>query len=220
MNSNPTNQLMSTELHSETLTGNLLSSLDKAMQAEVLGKRFIERPLVMATNPHAKMIQDKIMSCGYFDMECGCFIRTKAIAGCAKLGPMGYLCTDGYRKLQINYFVFNQSNVVYLWFTGNFLKTGEEIDHISGDKLNDHPSNLRLVSHSLNTRNAAMRRDNSSGFTGVYYDKNTNTFISSINANKKRRFLGRFPNALTAHLARQAYIEAHPELGFTTRHGF
>jgi hypothetical protein len=44
---------------------------------------------------------------------------------------------------------------------------GMVIDHIDGDALNNRLSNLRLVSRTLNTRNAKRRRDNTSGVTGV-----------------------------------------------------
>lgn len=45
------------------------------------------------------------------------------------------------------------------------------VDHIDGNSLNNHIDNLRLIHKSSNTRNAKMYSNNTSGITGVYFDK-------------------------------------------------
>lgn len=45
------------------------------------------------------------------------------------------------------------------------------VDHIDMNKLNDHLSNLRMVSSEKNNKNRPMRVDNTSGVTGVSWHK-------------------------------------------------
>jgi len=210
---------MSTELPSETPIGNLLSNLDGATQAEVLGKHFIERPLVIATKPHARMIQMELEKVSYFDMKLTRFIRTKLTQGAHKLGPMGCVNAYGYVRVSIKGYGFMHSHLTCLWFTGSLPPSKTEIDHIDGNILNDRPDNLRVVSNRINHRNMKMKRNNTSGYPGVYYDKRRGNYESYIVINWKKQHIGMYATALNAHLAREAWLAAHPELGFTSRHG-
>lgn len=45
------------------------------------------------------------------------------------------------------------------------------IDHIDGNPLNNTIKNLRLTSDIVNNRNTAKQSNNTSGVTGVYFDK-------------------------------------------------
>lgn len=215
MNLIPMNQSMSTELLLETPTGNLLSSLDEATRARVLGEPCMKYPLVIAEKKYGKIIQQRLMMYSYFDVEQGRFIRTKITQGIKKLGPMGYVNDKGYIKIQVLDNHLKQSQLVYLWFTGLLLKAGEMLDHIDGNTGNDHPGNLRVVSRSVNLRNSKISRNNTSGYTGVTYNKRLNCYIAQTNT----IYHGCFSSAESAYAARQAYIKAHPELGFTSRHG-
>lgn len=219
MNSIPMSQSMSTELHLETPTGNLLSSLDEATRAEVLERHFIERPLVLATKPFARMIQIELEKVSYFDMRLTRFIRTKTTLGAHKLGPMGWFNAYGYVCVSIKQNTFMHSHLTCLWFTGSLPPSKTEIDHIDGNILNDRPDNLRVVSNSINHRNMKMKRNNTTGYTGVYYDKRRGNYESYVVINWKKHHIGMHATALEAHYAREAYITARPELGFTIRHG-
>lgn len=219
MNLNPTSQSMSTELLLETHTGSLLSNLDEATRAEVLGKRFIECPLVMATECYPRMIQEELMKCAYLDIEQGCFIRTKITQGASKLGPMGHVMQIGYIIIGVKSYDIFRSHLVCLWLIGRFPKCKEQIDHINGNRQDDRPSNLRLVSHMINGRNVKKRSDNTSGYTGVIYITKLNRYLARTIVKQKTIRHGLFATAEEAFAAREAYIEAHPELGFTDRHG-
>lgn len=41
------------------------------------------------------------------------------------------------------------------------------IDHLDGNKMNNHISNLRLTTYALNNRNLLKAKNNTSGMTGV-----------------------------------------------------
>ena len=49
--------------------------------------------------------------------------------------------------------------LIYTWFYG-FIPEGYEIDHIDGNRDNNHPSNLRAVTHSENIKYAIIRLGN------------------------------------------------------------
>lgn len=218
MNSNPASKSMPEELPSKIHTGSLLDNLDKATQVEVLGLRCMKHPLVEATEPMAKLVQETLTKCGHFDTEKGCFVRTKRIWG-KRLGPMGVINYYGYIQIGVLRVVYRQSHLVYLWFTGKLPQKKEQMDHIDGCRANDHPQNLRLVTQVINLRNTKKHINNTSSYTGVSYHKITGKYRSRITVGYKDIHLGLFLTADAAYKARQNYINTHPELGFTTRHG-
>ena len=219
MNSTPTSQQMSTESPLVIHTGSLLSNLDQETQVRVLESRYMKSPLVEGKTPYAVMIQQALKEVSYFDIELGCFIRTKLTGGPCKLGPMGTVSRSGYVQIMIKRFTFYQSNLVVLWFTGKFPKSNEEIDHIDGVRNNDSITNLRVVLKEFNRRNLKKYKNNTSNYTGVCYDKNRGKYAASITVNKKRIYLGSFLTEEIAASVRTDWINAHPELGFTSRHG-
>ena len=55
------------------------------------------------------------------------------------------------------------------------------IDHIDGNPLNNQKSNLRICTHGENMRNCkTTRKNNTSGFRGVYLHKASNMWHSRI----------------------------------------
>lgn len=180
----------------------------------------MKHPLVEAKDLNARTIQQTLTRCGHFDVKQGCFMRTKLIrSGAQKLGPMGNLSNNGYVRITVASIFFLQSHLVYLWFTGNLLKKGEQIDHIDGRSFNDCPQNLRVVSNAINSRNSRKRINNTSGYTGVYYDARCNKYYSRVMVDYKNINLGYFSTAQEAYEVRKDYIDSNSELGFTTRHG-
>lgn len=206
---------MSTESPLVIHTGSLLSNLDQETQARVLELRYMKSPLVEGKTPFAKMIQEKLMGCAYFDIEQARFIRIKITQGTNKLGHMGCRRKDNRVIINIITFQFLQSHLVYLWFTGDLPKAKQEIDHIDGDQSNDFPGNLRIVSHSINCRNVKMNNCNTSGYTGVSWYNTKNKW----RAYACEKHIGFFTTAEEAYEARQAWINNNLKLGFTTRHG-
>jgi len=93
-------------------------------------------------------------------------------------------CRDfGIWTLGGNGYVVNCKTGTYLHhFVMNRTK-GLEVDHIYHDILDNRKSQLRIVTRSQNSMNTKIRKDNTSGHRGVYYDKSRNTWNVNINTN-------------------------------------
>jgi hypothetical protein len=67
-----------------------------------------------------------------------------------------------------------------------------DIDHIDGNKLNNSISNLRLATRSENMLNTGKRLDNTTGYKGVSFCKQTGKYRATARLNGKCYSLGRF----------------------------
>ena len=93
---------------------------------------------------------------------------------------------------------------------------GLEVDHINGDSLDNRIENLRAVDRKTNARNQLIRDTNSSGFTGVHFDKSRNKWMAHGSVDGRFENLGRFDSKADAISARQAF---NAKNGFGPAHG-
>lgn len=79
------------------------------------------------------------------------------------------------------------------------------VDHIHGiaTRNDNRKENLRICTAQQNIRNSSVRRNNSSGITGVCFDNYRNKWRAYIKVNDKQVFLGRFENFEDAAAARK-----------------
>jgi len=70
--------------------------------------------------------------------------------------------------------------------------TSESTDHINGDTFDNRLVNLRACTYHENGMNLALDKNNKSGVTGVYQDKASKKWISTIKYNYKHIYLGSF----------------------------
>lgn len=84
---------------------------------------------------------------------------------------------------------------------------GEEVDHKDGDKLNNTRGNLRRCTPTQNRRNRTVRRDNTSGYKGVFYNpkRTAHPWQAYIGTRENRESLGSYA---TAEEAAEAYNRA------------
>jgi hypothetical protein len=85
-----------------------------------------------------------------------------------------------------------------------------QIDHINGDPSDNRISNLRDVSQTINAQNMPLRRDNSTGVTGVV--RHNGRFMARIS----RQYLGVFQSLEEAAAARK---QAELSAGYHQNHG-
>lgn len=86
------------------------------------------------------------------------------------------------------------------------------IDHINRDKADNRIANLRSVSQRLNCRNGKMRKNNSSGVTGVGFDASRPNTPWTVQISGRHK--GRFKTKPEAVAARRL---AEDELGYHRR---
>ena len=79
---------------------------------------------------------------------------------------------------------------------------GKNYDHADRNPLNNRKSNLRPATKFENAQNHNKRIDNTSGVTGVTFNKNNNTWISRIQVNGKRMLTGIFADKEDAIISR------------------
>lgn len=75
------------------------------------------------------------------------------------------------------------------------------VDHINGITFDNRKSNLRLATNSQNSQNKGMRKDNTTGYKGVCFDKEAKKYQASIRYNGKKIYLGKYDNPVDAALA-------------------
>jgi hypothetical protein len=126
----------------------------------------------------------------------------------------GTVQNNGYRSVIIKGRDFLAHRIIYylhygVW-PGDF-----QVDHIDGDKLNNKPENLRLVTNKQNNRSyKKARKGVTSKYRGVYWDKSINKYRATIYHNNKVIYLGLYTcekeAALTYNIAADRY-EFNPE---------
>lgn len=102
----------------------------------------------------------------------------------------------GYKKVTLKGKSFYVHRLVMLTFEGEPEDPKMVVDHKDRDRSNNHLSNLRYLSNRDNTLRGG-KTNCASNLRGVA--KDGNRFRSTITIEKKRYFLGRFNDELTAH---------------------
>lgn len=82
---------------------------------------------------------------------------------------------------------------------------GEIVDHRDRDGLNNRRSNLRKCTTAQNICNGCNRKNNTSGFHGVSWDKSRQRWSAAIKYSRRMTHLGRHA---TAEAAARAYDAA------------
>ncbi|ELF6206773.1 HNH endonuclease [Pseudomonas putida] len=94
------------------------------------------------------------------------------------------------------------------------------LDHINGDATDNRIANLRPASISVNNRNAAMSKANTSGFNGVVFLKDKGKWraqaTESVEGKRKNIVIGIFATKQEAAEARMAWNDSN---GYSDRHG-
>lgn len=104
-----------------------------------------------------------------------------------------------------------------VWFLHYGEWPSECIDHINGVRTDNRVDNLRSVSRRVNIKNSKRRSDNTTGVTGVSYDKRRCRYVASLRVNGVDLSLGRYKTIEEAAAAVKAARKMDKE--YSSRHG-
>ncbi len=149
-----------------------------------------------------------------YNPETGAFFWRKKRLGILKTRRAGSFYSNGYRRICIDYTVYLEHRLAFLYMTGEFPEN--HVDHIDGNRANNKWVNLREATPVINGKNQKMAVNNVSGITGVRWKENDLRWVAYIQSNKKQIFLGCFENLFDAACARKS---AQLKYQFHENHG-
>jgi hypothetical protein len=138
-----------------------------------------------------------------YDPETGLFIRKIKTSNNAKMGIAGTNNGIGYITICVNSKLQYAHRLAWMYMYGSF--PDGNIDHINGNPSDNRICNLRLVNQSQNMQNIKKFKNNTSGYKGVTWRKDTKKWTAQIWKNSKRYGLGCFDSAEDAY---EAYCQA------------
>ncbi|MDN0103053.1 HNH endonuclease signature motif containing protein [Yersinia enterocolitica] len=128
--------------------------------------------------------------------------------------PASSIDSNGYVRVRINGKTHKVHRVAWAIYFGSH--PDGEIDHIDGVKTHNQISNLRCVDSTGNKHNMPKQKNNSSGVTGVSFDKENSKWCAYISRFGKYTMLGRFDSRTEAISVRR---EAEMKYGYHENHG-
>lgn len=111
-----------------------------------------------------------------------------------------YVDKDGY--LTSSYYYLGMLRIIRFHRIVAHPQPGQCVDHKNKNRADNRKQNLRCCSALENNWNKSLYATNTSGVTGVSFDKQRKRWVASITHNGKRIFIGRFHDKEDAVAAR------------------
>jgi len=130
------------------------------------------------------------------------------------------LCSYGYKGIHIpgTRTTVSYAHLITL-LRGITIPDNKVIDHINGNDTDDTRRNLRVVSQAVNCRNSRKAKNNTSGYTGISWNKTADCYIVRKYINKKRVYGGSAPTIQEAKVILDKLELKASNDGYTFRHG-
>lgn len=120
----------------------------------------------------------------------------------------------GYTFIRINKKSYMAADIVFLLCNGKW--PSSILDHDDGNQANNRIWNLKEATQSKNIKNCKRHRDNTSGVTGVSWNKNAEKWMAYIFSEGKYFYLGLYKNISEASKVRKSWeikLDFHPNHG-------
>lgn len=160
------------------------------------------------------MKQERLKELLHYNRNTGVFTNRKSSGRAKADEERGSVSVGGYIETTVDYEKWLCHRLAFLYMKGEVPK---EIDHINGNRADNRWCNLREVTSKENSMNMKRHKHNTSGISGVDYDKRRNKWRVRIGDSTKRGgHIGYFDSIIDAKIAR---IKAEKEHNYTERHG-
>lgn len=146
----------------------------------------------------------------HYDPNTGVMFSYKNRKRTNYLFPLGSVATNKYLLINISDFRYRAHRLAWLYVYGEFPKG--QIDHINGNRIDNRICNLRDVSRNENAKNKSMYKNNTSGVSGISWDKINSKWSVYI----KDLHIGSYKCKLDAVAE---VIRARKKHGFHSNHG-
>lgn len=124
--------------------------------------------------------------------------------GYTKAGDIaGTVDNKGYIVISVGYKRYKAHRLAWYLYHGQWPKN--QIDHIDQNKQNNAINNLRDVTQQINQSNTSVRKDSTSGYKGINWNKKRKKWQVRIQIDGKRKELGFFDNIQSAAERRKQY---------------
>jgi HNH endonuclease len=142
-----------------------------------------------------------------YDSETG-ILTWRMRRGSAGAGsPAGTLHSKGYLLVRVDGVRFLAHRLAWLLAHGEWPRG--EIDHTDGEPSNNRITNLRVVTRTQNNINTKLSRNNTSGITGVIWDRRKRKWWAQLKLYGRLKHLGYFTSKEEAETARLQAAVAH-----------
>ena len=143
------------------------------------------------------LTQERLKQALKYDPETGVFTWAESGRG-RKIGRQaGGLTHEGYLRITVDQQEYKAHRLAWLYVHGEWPK--QVIDHINRDRSDNRIANLRDVSSMENSNNHGGYSTNSSGHTGVCWNKNEGKWQAYLG----RKYLGLYAAISDAVSARK-----------------
>jgi len=140
-------------------------------------------------------------------------VRTTRVGNEKKIFKLCKTYSGGYLRTSIHNKHILNHRLAWIYTYG---EEPEEIDHINHIKDDNRLVNLRNVTREENNRNTSLRKNSTSGYVGVCYNKVNGTWLAQVQYKGNRVLRKTYKTKAEAITARKKCIKA---LGFHVNHG-
>jgi hypothetical protein len=140
--------------------------------------------------------QEYLKSILKYDPDTGIFTWVKHKPQQRKDIPPGFINSGGYHIIKIDLVPYKAHRLAWLYVHGHW--PPHFLDHINMVRNDNRICNLRLATSSENGLNRRKFKNNTTGYMGVSYNKNSKKYVSMLMIDGKSTFLGYFDDAKTA----------------------
>ena len=159
--------------------------------------------------------QSELIELLKYNPRTGCFTWKKKTCLKVVIGKLaGTINSKGYIVITISRKLYRAHRLAWFYIHGVWPK--DQIDHVNHVRTDNRIINLREASNLENHKNMSMAKNNTSGITGVNWNKTDRSWRASITLNLKSIHLGQRKDKFEAICLRKS---AENKLGFHLNHG-